>query len=351
MRLLTLLLILPLSYCLYLKGDKNNNPFADPTDAKGSSGTGSKRKKKEKRKTAETWYDGIEKVAGITKRMSVIAKEQPNVIKDVCKRFFDRAACELDVKAYLDRCKKSVCLKFDEELRPENSDNPVIRLPNPYQLHAAFYLFKALVSNYTLSDGQKIELPKEEFDDFYRIFLESIIRYNLSFKDVKSAQDRFLCRYLYMATMYYKAYRTRERFKARAQNTTKVGRFLFSNRIKEVLKAIFHATVNKYALDIPMDFLGEVMDDYHDYMAVQDRSHRTLSLKYADMVSNTLTSELGLLIMKREQPFYRKAMGAARRAMGYLNPFRYLCIKTGIMSFFSQAGSYDKFMNAAKRLK
>ncbi|EDO07382.1 RAP-1 related antigen (RRA) [Babesia bovis T2Bo] len=250
--------------------------------------------------------NAIEDETDIAFRMVESIRHNPNIQDAVCARFIKKQLCHEIVTVYVRRCSQGQCAILDTEQHPLNDPNPTIRLPNTYQLEAAFYIFKNLLKQYSKQrhmEGKRFRSKSKS--NLYRLFMSLLMRKNMFFRKI-DRRDLFLSRYLFMTTIYYKTYTTIEKMKTSLQNNMKIARYLCSKRIRKALGNILKVNIRGAVKDTPANYITAKTRDYEIYLRRQQSESGTFTTEFVNMSLDILIKMVTKLQMQADKPWYKK---------------------------------------------
>ncbi|ORM39433.1 uncharacterized protein BXIN_2991 [Babesia sp. Xinjiang] len=290
-------------------------------------------------------------------RISEFVTDNPKIQDVVCANFDEKAACEAAVNQYVSRCLNTNCAIIDNENHPIGGKNPNIRLPNKYQLEAIFYIFKIVVKSYKKEKQlEGVNFNNKMKNELYRLFLSLLMRQNLLFRKLKK-RDVFLSRYLYMTTLYYKAYTAVEEVKTKLQNSLRVARYLCGNRIKRTLKNIVVANVKGSVRNTPARYIVEMSRDYESYLHQLTPKAENFTHEYSKMTIDILIATMAKMVIEAERPWYKKLLRWFTTpirdtfnpfARNKLIPRTWKKLKSKLLK--QDPTSYDNFVDETKKL-
>nr|AAA27807.1 rhoptry protein [Babesia canis] len=223
----------------------------------------------------------------------------------VCGNIAEETECQKSVAEYVESCVRYDCFSIENQKYPQEKEYQPLTLPNPYQLEAAFYVFRN-------SESNPIKNPTEAFwmrfrhggrYGAYHNFLVNILYKNLSDSMVDDNLEGFVRKYAYMATMYYKTYTALDVVNARIINKIAFSRHLFGRQIRNALTNIIRSNIPEDFGKYNVDRLRHVMGGYEEYMMKQVPSLPNFAKKYAGMVVKSLIKNVGAY---QKQPWFKK---------------------------------------------
>nr|AAA27805.1 rhoptry protein [Babesia ovis] len=234
-----------------------------------------------------------------------LVEEGSKFIDQICQEVAEDSKCREQVESYVKRCEENNCLQIDEVAYPLNQEYQPLLLPEPYQLDAAFTLFKNCESN-PAKNGLKgpwmrYKEGKEHGD--YHHFIISLLGKSLVRKDGVTDLEFLVNKLLYMATTYYKTYLIVKKFGARFFNTFSFTMNIFGIGIKRALKGIVRSNVPEDMGEHSIERISHLSEGYKDYMLTQVPTLSKFAERYSDMVMKVLLSSLAGYV---KAPWYKR---------------------------------------------
>nr|BAH96476.1 rhoptry-associated protein-1b [Babesia gibsoni] len=239
--------------------------------------------------------------------MHLFVKGNRDEVLDVlCARAAEKKECRQQVTAYLERCRNFKCLTLDVERFPKDKEYQPLLLPDPYQLDAAFYVLQ-----HSESDPLKKEVTEKMANlrcggncGPFHSFL--IILTGMHFTDVAAADmdlEALVSRYVFMATLYFKAYTLTDPKYTKVLDKAAITRHLFGRNIQAVLKGFIKRNLpddfGKYKLEV----LEHAVEGYKGYLIDRTPELAGFAKRFAAMVTATLVKCVGDY---QHLPWYQK---------------------------------------------
>nr|AEP32234.1 rhoptry-associated protein 1 [Babesia divergens]AEP32235.1 rhoptry-associated protein 1 [Babesia divergens]AEP32237.1 rhoptry-associated protein 1 [Babesia divergens] len=246
-----------------------------------------------------------ESVKTMDNMIAHLSTRSEGFVDDVCQGVNEESQCQESVRTYVSRCMQHDCFKIDNERYPAEKEYQPLALPNPYQLDAAFQLFKECDSNAT----------KEPIDEFlmrfkhggrygaYQSFIMNVVTSSYTQLSDHSEVEDLVNRYLYMATMYYKTYLILDTTKAHLINKIDFAHHIFGKSIKHMLEKIIRNHLPKDFGIYSIERLSHISAGYGDYILKQVPHMPAFSTRFNSMVVDTLHKIIGKY---QKMPWYKK---------------------------------------------
>nr|AAB84271.1 rhoptry associated protein-1 [Babesia bovis] len=256
--------------------------------------------------TADTLMTLRDHMHNITKDMKhVLSNGREQIVNDVCSNAPEDSNCREVVNNYADRCEMYGCFTIDNVKYPLYQEYQPLSLPNPYQLDAAFRLFKESASNPAKNSVKRewLRFRNGANHGDYHYFVTGLLNNNVVHEEGTTDVEYLVNKVLYMATMNYKTYLTVNSMNAKFFNRFSFTTKIFSRRIKQTLSDIIRWNVPEDFEERSIERITQLTSSYEDYMLTQIPTLSKFARRYADMVKKVL---LGSLTSYVEAPWYKR---------------------------------------------
>nr|AIS71891.1 rhoptry-associated protein 1 beta1 [Babesia sp. Xinjiang] len=226
-------------------------------------------------------------------------------VDEICMQVPQDAKCAEAVSAYVSRCMSYGCLKVDSVRYPMDAEYQPLVLPNPYQLDAAFTLFRNSESN---PSKNVIKRPWMRFRNGgshgdYHNFLVSLISVSIIREPDATDVEYLVSKLLFMATLYYKTYLIVDATKAKIFNKLSFATHIFGSGIRKVLKTIVRSNVPEDVGEYSIERIRHLTGSYSDYMLTHVPQLSSFAHRYSRMVVKVVLSALTSYV---DAPWYKK---------------------------------------------
>ncbi|GIX62865.1 rhoptry-associated protein 1 [Babesia caballi] len=224
----------------------------------------------------------------------------------ICSQVPKGSNCSASVSAYMSRCAKQDCLTLQSLKYPLEAKYQPLTLPDPYQLEAAFILFKESDANPANSTEKRfwMRFRRGKNHSYFHDLVFNLLEKNVTRDADATDIENFASRYLYMATLYYKTYTNVDEFGASFFNKLSFTTGLFGWGIKRALKQIIRSNL---PLDIGTEHsvsrLQHITSSYKDYMATQIPALPKFAKRFSLMVVQRLLATVAGYV---DTPWYKK---------------------------------------------
>ncbi|GBE60386.1 rhoptry-associated 1, putative [Babesia ovata] len=229
----------------------------------------------------------------------------------MCQGSKDEAHCASRISTYVARCKEGDCLSIDAVGYPQNKTFQQLILPDPYQLHAAFVLFKNCRRNASKRwlDRFWMRFSREGRYGAYNSFSLNVLRRNLFEEGDVSALHAFVQKYFYMTAIYYKTYLSLDAINAKIFNKIALAKYILGPKIRRSLKKIVESNKPSDLAANDMNIIRPLTYGYRHYMASQIPALPFFAYRFSTMVIKTLVDNLSGV---KQQPWYKRWFGKVK---------------------------------------
>nr|AIN51387.1 RAP-1c [Babesia sp. BQ1/Ningxian]AIN51393.1 RAP-1c [Babesia sp. Tianzhu] len=268
-------------------------------------------------KSVDVVYDGEHKeILDAGENIERAMREQVNsltyqAVTDMCQDSKDVAKCKSQISIYAVRCKQGDCLTLDRVGYPENKAYQQLVLPDPYQLHAAFLLFKNSRANASRDWLNRFWLRFNRGGRYaaYHSFSVNLLRRNL-FPDSEAGElENFIIKYLYTTAIYYKTYLSLDATSAKIINKIAFSRHLFGIKIRRALGDIVKSNMPSKLNEQEAGVIRPLTFGYRHYMATQIPRLPFFAHRFSSMVLKTLIDNL---TGANKLPWYKRWLGKVK---------------------------------------
>nr|AIN51394.1 RAP-1a1 [Babesia sp. Hebei] len=236
---------------------------------------------------------------------SDMSKQLPNmldtIVDEVCRKAPGSTDCRESVSDYVRRCGSGDCLTID------NVKYQPLTLPNPYELDAAFTLFRNSDSNPAKNQARRFWMRSRGSHSDYQHFVLSLVKKNV----VRDAElediENFASQYFYMTTVYYKTYLTVDTTKAKFFNKFTFTTHLLGFGIRRALKRLVKSELPADLGTHPEERIRDIARNYGDYMSTQVPTMASFADRFASMATSTLVKTVSDYVhLPGYKKFYRE---------------------------------------------
>nr|QHZ00930.1 rhoptry-associated protein 1c [Babesia bigemina] len=232
-------------------------------------------------------------------------------IAEMCLGSKDEHHCASQIAAYVARCKEGNCLTIDAVGKPQNKAYKQLVLPDPYQLHAAFLLFKNCRRNESRHWMDRFWMRFKRGGRYaaYYSFSLNLLRRNLFLGDDENALHGFVQKYFYMTAIYYKTYLSLDAINAKIFNKIALAKHILGPKIKRALRKIVEANKPSALQANDVKAIRPLAYGYRQYMASQIPSLPFFAYRFSSMVVTALVDNLTGV---KQQPWYKRWFGKVK---------------------------------------
>ncbi|GIX62859.1 rhoptry-associated protein 1 [Babesia caballi] len=229
-----------------------------------------------------------------------------NFAERICSQVPKGSNCSASVSAYMSRCAKQDCLTLQSLKYPLEAKYQPLTLPDPYQLEAAFILFKESGANPANSAEKRfwMRFKRGKNHSYFHDFVFNLLEKNVTRDAYATDIENFASKYLYMTTVYYKTYTNVDGFGASFFDKLSFTTGLFGWGIRRALKQIIRSNL---PLDIGTEHsvsrLQHITSSYKDYMATQIPALPKFAKRFSRMVVRRLLATVAGYV---DAPWYKK---------------------------------------------
>nr|AIN51384.1 RAP-1a61-3 [Babesia sp. BQ1/Ningxian]AIN51389.1 RAP-1a61-3 [Babesia sp. Tianzhu] len=231
------------------------------------------------------------------------------VVDEVCRKAPTSTECRASVTAYTRRCGSGDCLTLD------NVKYEPLTLPNPYQLDAAFTLFRNSDCNPSKNPIRRFWMRIRGSHSDYQNLIVSLLKKNVVRDPEVEDIENFASQFFYMTTVYYKTYLTVDTLKAKFFNRFTFTSHLLGLGIRRALKRLAKANLPADLGIHPEERIRDIARNYGDYMSTQVPTMASFAERFANMATNTLVKTVSDYV---HLPFYVKFYREIKELIGGL---------------------------------
>nr|prf merozoite surface protein p58 [Babesia bigemina] len=232
---------------------------------------------------------------------SQLSNVKETIVGEVCEKVAGNSTCGESVIAYVNRCDEGDCLTLDSmKYKP-------LSLPNPYQLDAAFMLFRESDSNPAKNEVKRFWMRSRSSHGDYHHFVVSLLKKNVVRDPESNDVENFASQYFYMTTLYYKTYLTVDFTAAKFFNKLAFTTRLFGFGIQKALKRLVRSNLPVDLGTHPEATIREIASGYGEYMMTQVPAMTSFAERFSKMATKTLLVTVGDYVhLPAYKRWYRK---------------------------------------------